>query len=375
MGHLAAGHVPPVRLALLGFGQVGRALAEVLTNASWAARLRFVSVTDSRGTAYDREGLDLRAILGVKQATGSVLGAKYPASTATWDGVAALEELRPDLAVELTPSVYEDWGVAGRHIEAALRVGAHVVSANKGPFALDYRRVEAQAEAAGLLARCEAAVCGAVPILRTAREGLRGNQVLAVEGVFNATTTFVLSKMELGIPFDMAVAEAGKRGLLESRPEYDLEGIDAAAKSAILSSTVLGRPRKITDIVREGITGIDPATAEKARKAGKVLRLVGRIDHAGAEVRVRALDRGSPLAVRDSLCALRVDTALAGPLTFVGRGGGPRETASAVIADIWEVLQRLQPHKGPAPARPVPGEPWGANAIPHPVAASVPAQQ
>lgn len=259
-------------------------------------------------------------------------------------------------------------------IETALRHGKSVVTANKALIAEQGNELMQIAQEQGVSLRCEAAVAGGIPILKALREGMAGNRVSAVSGIINGTSNFILTAMEAqSRSFADVLAEAQALGYAEADPSFDIEGVDAAHKLAILAAMAFEMPLAFPAVYCEGIARVTPADIEFARELGyriKHLGIAKRVD-AGVELRVHPtlLSADSPLARVDGvLNAVRLHAHAAGDTVYSGAGAGREATASAVVADLVDIARaRLPADAGDradahAEARPLPllGVPWAA---------------
>ncbi|HWK92841.1 MAG TPA: homoserine dehydrogenase [Luteimicrobium sp.] len=310
----------PLRVAVLGCGVVGTQVVRLLTAqaddlaARVGAPLELVGVA-VRDVDAPRDAVVDRALL-----------------------TADAEDLvtRADIVVELMGGVEPARGVLLRAIEH----GASVVTANKALLAQDGPTLYRAADAAGVDVYYEAAVAGAIPIVRPLRESLTGDRVRRVLGIVNGTTNYVLDRMAAdGLDLDDAVKEAQGLGYAEADPTADVEGYDAAAKAAILASLAFHTRVHLDDVYREGITAVtasDVAWAERTGHAVKLLAIAEATDD-GVSVRVHPalVPLGHPLAgVRGAYNAVFVEAEAAGELMFYGRGAGGAPTASAVLGDV-----------------------------------------
>ena len=253
-------------------------------------------------------------------------------------------------------------------ILAALESGSSVVTANKALLAEDGSTMFEAAEKAGRDLYYEAAVAGAIPILRPLRESLAGDKVTRVLGIVNGTTNFILDKMDThGSGFAEALQEAQELGYAEADPTADVEGFDAAAKAAILASLAFHSRVTAADVYREGIAEVTAADVASARDMGSVVKLLAICelrsgpegDAVSARVHPAMIPRSHPLAsVREAYNAVFVESEAAGQLMFYGPGAGGAPTASAVLGDLVTVARnRLANTCGPGEssyaARPV----------------------
>ena len=255
------------------------------------------------------------------------------------DDIDALLASEPDVVVELMGPVEP----ARQAILRALKGGASVVTANKALIATDGPALHQAAAEAGVDLYYEAAVAGAIPLLRPLRESLAGDRIRRVLGIVNGTTNYILSQMDAtGASFDEALASAQELGYAEADPTADVGGLDAAAKAAILASLAFHTRVTLDDVTVQGITDVTAADIAAARELGYDLKLLAIAELVAAErigvcVRVNPtlVPRTHPLAgVRDAFNAVFVEADAAGQVMFYGRGAGGAPTASAVLGDI-----------------------------------------
>ena len=294
----------------------------------------------------DTEGEDLAARVGARLVVTGV-GVRDAARERPGiprelisDDLQALLDSGPDLVIELIGGI----DPARELILGALKRGASVITANKALIATSGPALHAAAQEAGVDLYYEAAVAGAIPLLRPLRESLAGDRINRVLGIVNGTTNFILTQMEAsGASFADALAEAQRLGYAEADPTADVAGQDAAAKAAILASIAFHTRITLDDVDTEGITEISAQDVAAAREIGfdiKLLAIAERIqtaEGAGVCVRVRPtlVPRTHPLAgVRDAFNAVYVEAESAGQVMFYGRGAGGAPTASAVLGDV-----------------------------------------
>ncbi len=330
----------PLRVALLGCGVVGTAVARMLTDNAGDLAARVGRPLEIVGIAVRRPGKD-RSATGVDPALFT----------------SDAEELvtRADVVVEVIGGIEP----ARSLILRAMEHGAGVVTANKALLAEDGPTLYQAAADHGVDLYYEAAVAGAIPLLRPLRESLAGDDVRRVLGIVNGTTNYVLDKMDsTGAGFTDAVEQAQALGYAEADPTADLEGFDAAAKAAILASLAFHTRVSGKDVYREGITEVSAADVAAAREMDCVVKLLAICERTapgtaddGVSVRVHPamIPRTHPLAgVREAFNAVFVEADAAGQLMFYGPGAGGDPTASAVLGDIVAVARhRVVGGRGP----------------------------
>ncbi len=343
----------PLRVALLGCGVVGSEVARLITEQAADLRARAGRPLQLVGIAIrdekrDRPGID-PALL-----------------TTDAKGLVSREDV--DLVIELIGGLEP----ARSLILAALRHGASVVTANKALLSEDGATLFAAAEQAGADLYFEAAVAGAIPIIRPLRESLVGDEITSVIGIVNGTTNYILDRMDSGgVGFAEALAEAQQAGYAEADPTADVEGFDAAAKAAILASLAFHTRVTGAEVYREGITQVTPTDIASAHEIGCVVKLLaiaqlsppvalGANDRTvSVRVHPAMIPRSHPLAsVGGAYNAVFVESMSAGRLMFYGPGAGGSPTASAVLGDLVTVARnRLRGALGPGEssyaARPV----------------------
>ena len=325
----------PLKVAVLGCGSVGSQVVRLLEEQAGDLTARVGAPVELVGVAVRR--LDAPRDVEV------------PDGLLTSDAAGLVARGDIDLVVEVIGGIEP----ARSLILAALENGASVVTANKALLAEDGPTLFEAAEKAGRDLYYEAAVAGAIPILRPLRESLAGDKVTRVLGIVNGTTNFILDKMDSsGAGFTEALEEAQELGYAEADPTADVEGFDAAAKAAILASLAFHSRVTANDVYREGISEVTAADVQSARDMGSVVKLLAicelKDDAVAVRVHPAMIPRSHPLAsVREAYNAVFVESQAAGQLMFYGPGAGGSPTASAVLGDLVTVARnRLADTRG-----------------------------
>ena len=322
---------PTVRVGLLGCGNVGGALAEIL-----------LTRTDDVAA---RTGIHLELVgIAVSDPTRP-RSPSIRAELVSADAAALVARDDVDVVVEVIGGLHP----AHELVEAALRNGKPVVTANKALLAVAGAELAEVAASSGVDLLYEAAVAGAIPVIRPLRESLAGEQIVRVMGIVNGTTNYILTRMEEeGAGYDDVLREAQALGLAERDPTADVEGHDAAAKAAILAALAFGSDVVDADVHREGISGLSAADVAYANRLGYSVKLlaVAELVDGGPEVSVRVhpamVPKTHPLAsVRGAFNAVFVEGAVSGELMLYGRGAGGGPTASAVLGDVVDASRNL----------------------------------
>lgn len=315
-----------MKVALVGFGAVGRGFVDVLLDDP-PLEVEVVLAADSSSVARDQEGLDLQELKQRKEETGMV-GEEA-------DVLEALEDVDYDALVEASPTTLGDAEPAYSYVQTAIERGADVVTSNKGPVAMRYDEVMEAARDAGVTVRMEGAVGGAMPVINTVRESLAGNRVREARGILNGTCNFILTRMlEESLTYEHVLGEAQDMGIAEADPTFDVEGIDTALKCVILANVLFDGGRSLDDVSVTGITEVTPDSLRLARDSGHVVKLVGEVTEDELSVAPRLVPRGHALDIGGTLNVVSFSTELAGDVTVTGRGAGSSETASALVSDL-----------------------------------------
>src|SRR3954470_9355566 len=318
----------PLKIGIAGLGTVGAGVVKLLAEHNrllslrGGRRLKLVAVS-ARSKAKKRD-IDLDGVRWEK------------------DPLALADAADIDVVVEL---IGGSGGVAKRLAERALRAGKHVVTANKALLAMHGAELAALAEKRGAILAFEAAVAGGIPIIKALREGLVGNRVARLYGILNGTCNYILTTMrETGRDFDVVLAEAQAAGYAEADPSFDVDGIDAAHKLAVLTGAAFGAKVNFPGIHVEGIrrvTSMDIGFAEELNFRIKLLGLARETPY-GIEQRVHPclVPRESPIAhIEGVFNAVAIEGDFVGKTMFQGRGAGQGPTASAVVADLVDVAR------------------------------------
>jgi homoserine dehydrogenase len=313
-----------VRIALLGCGTVGSGVARLLVNAT-------SSVPARSGVDYWLAGIAVRSL-------GKPRPAEIPAGLFTEDARALVDDPAIDVVIECIGGT----GIAANLVVAALEGGKHVVTANKDLLATRGPELRALAAAHGVTIAYEAAVGGAIPIVRTIAESLAGEEILEVGGVLNGTTNYILSEMFGGATYQSALAQAQRLGFAEADPASDVEGIDAGHKLAILAQLAFRRGLVTSEIPRTGITALVRDDHSLAKRAGWRLKLIACARADSSIVTPAYVPAEHPFAqpLGPQNC-IRVTGRSSGSLTFAGTGAGSDPTASSVVGDVVAVLRRI----------------------------------
>jgi homoserine dehydrogenase len=316
-----------LKVGMLGCGVVGSQIARLLV--------------ENKSDLTSRAGANLELVkVAVKDIKTKREGT--PSNLLTDDAKSIVNDPEIDLIIEVIGGI----NPAKELILTAIKNGKSVVTANKSLLAQSGAELYAAADNANVDLYYEAAVAGAIPILRPLRESLVGDQVLRIMGIVNGTTNYILTKMdESGTAFADALKQAQALGFAEADPTADVEAIDAASKAAILAGLAFHSRVSDSDVYREGITKITATDVKVAKAMDLVIKLLAIAELTpGGEISVRVhpalISRTHPLAsVRESFNAVFVEAKSAGQLMFYGKGAGGEPTASAILGDLVAVAR------------------------------------
>jgi homoserine dehydrogenase len=340
--------MPHFNLAMLGFGNVGRALARLLLRKGaeieslYGITFSLTGIyTGRHGGALDRNGIDPERAAALVEAGGRLDGLSQ--APVPEDALAFIRQCGADVLFENTPVNYETGQPAVDHLRAALELGMHALTANKGPVVHAYRELTGLARSKGRRFYFESTVMDGCPIFSLFRDTLPSARLRSFRGILNSTTNLILTRMESGESFDEAVAYAQKIGIAETDPSGDIDGWDAAVKVAALATVLMGAPLKPAEIDRQGIRGITAEEVIRAKDEGKRWKLVcsARLEGDGAGQRVIArvapelVGRDSAMfAVENTTSIAEFETDVLGKLSVIEADPGPHTTAYGLLADF-----------------------------------------
>ena len=315
-----------MKLALIGYGNVGRALAPLLEAKRKQYPFRIVAIHTARhGTAFDVRGK----------------GPQFGPRVATVEDF--LDRSGADVMVELTTLDPATGEPAISHIRAAFARKMHVVTANKGPIAHAYAALAEEARRARVEFRFESTVMDGAPVFNLVRKALPGCKVRGFTGVLNSTTNVIIETMRAGRTLAEGIAEAQRLGITEADASYDVDGWDAAAKTAALANVLLDARVTPLDVDRRGIARLTPEKLLALKGQGKTIRLVSRARSLpdGVKLRVRAevvTDADVLASARATSSLLLIETDLMSTLGMLEIAPGVEQTAYGVFADLVDIL-------------------------------------
>ncbi|MBK1690834.1 homoserine dehydrogenase [Ectothiorhodospira mobilis] len=319
----------PVKIGLLGLGTVGGGTVRVLTR--------------NRDEITRRAGRGIEIIAAAARNLDSLGDLDTTGMRLTEDAFQVVDDPEVEVIVELIGGL----SPARELVLRAIDQGKHVVTANKALIAHHGNEIFQRAQEKGVMVAFEAAVAGGIPIIKAIREGLAGNRIEWLAGIINGTANFILTEMrDKGRDFDDVLAEAQHLGYAEADPTFDVEGVDAAHKLTILASIAFGVPLQFDRVYMEGITGVSREDVAYASELGYRIKHLGiaRRTPRGIELRVHPTlipERRLIANVDGVLNAVLVWGDAVGPTLYYGAGAGAEPTASAVVADLVDVVRAL----------------------------------
>jgi homoserine dehydrogenase len=338
-----------IRILLVGLGNLGRRFCDLLADkgpyveARYSLHLLLVGAADSRGIAYDPDGLDTARVSAIKQAGGSI--ADFPGVGRPGQAAELVAQAEADLLCEASPVNLQQGAEPGlSHIRVAMERGMHVVTPNKGPMVLAYQELHDLAARQGVQLRFDGTVAGGLPALYIGQRDLRGALIHRIEAVPNLVTGYVMQLLADGLAWEQALEQARGEGVLEADPSFDLDGWDAAAKLVILVNAVMGVPARLEDVDRTGITGVNGAEVRSLQKQGGTYKLLATAErraegHVSLRVAPTPLPAGHLLAnLGRKQMGVVYYTDIYGTLMAAIEEATPLPSAATMLRDILDIF-------------------------------------
>ena len=316
-----------IQVGLLGIGTVGSGVFNVLQR--------------NQSEIVRRAGRGIEIAMVADLDTARARAAVGPAVQVVSDARAVIANPDIDIVIELIGG----YGIAKQLVLEAIEAGKHVVTANKALLAVHGTEIFAAASRKGVMVAFEAAVAGGIPIIKSLREGLSANRIQWIAGIINGTTNFILSEMrDKGLDFDVVLKQAQALGYAEADPTFDIEGVDAAHKAALMSAMAFGVPVQFDKAYVEGITQLGAQDIKYAEQLGYRIKLLGitKKTDKGIELRVHPTlvpNKRLIANVEGAMNAVMVHGDAVGTTLYYGKGAGSEPTASAVIADLVDIAR------------------------------------
>lgn len=341
-----------LKLAMLGFGNAGKAFAKMLTdkqkeiNEKYGTIVKVVAITtNSRGCIIDENGIDLVKACNDVETTG-----KFGQDTSGLTSVTSfevIENVNYDVLIELTPLEIFTGQPAINHIKGAFSRGKNVITANKGPIAWAFNELKDMAEKQNCLFFYETTVMDGTPIFNLVEHTLKFCKVTEVSGILNSTTNYILEELAMGKEYDDVIVAGKKLGFIEANPAMDIEGYDAAAKVTALLNVLMDAGITPNDVDRTGIENITVDDIKAAATRGNVIKLIckGTLESGKvvATVKPMEISKSDLLASIDGTSSVvAITTDLMGKLSIVEHGPEIEQTAYGVFGDTIRILDELK---------------------------------
>ena len=337
-----------VKVVYVGFGIVSQGLAEIILDNNSVLpsvnreEIQTVGILDTmKGCKIDSNGIHMHdMLLNAKNGDYSLL------TESIIDIPKAIQEINADIIIEASFTDIKTGQPAISHIESALKSNKHVVTTNKGPFALAYKQIFNLASLMKKNVAIEGTVMSGTPIINVLNNGLLGSGITAVSGIMNGTSNYILTKMEVGMSYDDALLQAQKLGYAEADPTSDVEGLDTLAKVMILANVVFDEQLIQEDIEVKGISKITLSDVKEAASNNKRWKLIGSVwkdnnDKVHGSVSPKLVSVNDSLyGISDATNALKITSNILGDTTIVGEGAGKIETGFALYNDIISIVNR-----------------------------------
>jgi homoserine dehydrogenase len=337
-----------INIVLAGFGNVGKGFLQVLQEKKQFCRSRYNldievhSIFRRGGALLSPRPLNIKEILAKYSSSSSFK--ENPCWKPGLELKDALGSLEPGVLVACTPSGIRDGEPGLSHIHCALDKGWHVVTADKGPLVVDFRRLKKKAERNHLALKFSGATAAALPTMDVALHSLAGAGISQVEGILNGTTNYILTRMKEGINYRQSLEEARSKGIAEPDPSFDVEGWDTASKILIISNAALNTDFSLNDVKVEGITRILPRLLSRAREKGKALKLLGKIYKKEGKFKLKValtiVNGSHPLfGVDGTNKGITFFTDTMGAVTVTGGKSDPRGAGASLLKDIINIYR------------------------------------
>ena len=335
-----------VKIVYVGFGIVSQGLAEIILGNNSVlpvvenVEIQTVGILDiMKGSKIDANGINMHdVLLNTKKGDYSLL------TDTIIDIPKAIQEINADIIIEASFTDIKTGQPAISHMESALKTDKHVVTTNKGPFAVAYKQIFNLASLMKKNVTIEGTVMSGTPIINVLNNGLLGSDIIAVSGIMNGTSNYILSKMELGMSYSDALSQAQKLGYAEADPTSDVEGLDTLAKVMILANVVFDVQLIQEDIEVKGISKITLSDVKEASSNNERWKLIGSVwkDNKG-EVHGSVSPKLIPIndslyGISDATNALKITSNILGDTTIIGSGAGKIETGFALYNDIISIV-------------------------------------
>ncbi|MBQ61175.1 MAG: homoserine dehydrogenase [Gammaproteobacteria bacterium] len=329
---------------MIGFGNVGQGLAEILSTTAQLLRdkhdadIRIVAICDLyKGSIADPKGFDPLALLDQIRDKGDL--EDFPAANRGWDAQETIEKSGANVLVELSYTDLATGEPALSHMTQALEAGMNVSTTNKGPAALHFPQLLKLSKKHGGKIGVEGTVMSGTPALAVSMNMLAAAGVTRIQGILNGTTNYILGEMEKGADYADALEEAQVKGYAEADPTGDVDGHDAAAKVVILANLVMDQSMTMGDVSCTGISGVTRDQIQAAQTENQRWKLIGTLENVDGQIQGSVepvkLDAEHPLyGVGAAINAVTFSTDLLGDITLIGPGAGRIETGYAIIGDI-----------------------------------------
>jgi homoserine dehydrogenase len=333
-----------MRIIVVGWGTVGRGVGAILARryseqlVDYGFNPKIVAIADIDGAVINPRGLSPEKLQTLRYPVSKDPEFGHPGMPA----LEVIESVEAEVVVEVTPVDIKTAEPALSHITKAFKTGKHVVTTNKGPLALAMPALTELAEYNNVYLRFSGTVGGGTPMLNFAKKCLAGDRILAIKGILNGTTNYILTEMSQNhVSFQDALSQAQKLGYAEREPSMDIDGFDTACKVVILSNWIMNKKITLKDVDRTGIREVTLQALDEAAKRGNTIKLIGALDGDKATVKPTEIPRDNPLCVSGVLNAINFTTEFAGEQTLIGKGAGGIETASAVLRDLLDIRHKL----------------------------------
>jgi homoserine dehydrogenase len=329
-----------LKICLIGKGNVGTSFLQLLEerksefNNKYNLDYMIIAIFEHDGALINEDGINIEDLMEKGENFREL---PYWINNAKVKDY--LSKLNLNLCIEATPTNHKTGEPALSYITEALNSKLDVITSNKAPFYLEYKKIKDLAKKNKSYIMFEATVASCVPAL-SIKENLIGNRITSIKAILNGTSNYILSRMTAeSISFSLALKEAQELGYAESDPTLDIEGFDAAGKLVILANEFFNWSKNMSDVKIKGISNITPHAIELAKSDGLIIKHLAIVENNELLVEPRMIEKNSPLNVDGTLNVIEFQTQYAGPIILKGRGAGGYEAASAIINDLIKIIK------------------------------------
>lgn len=339
------------RVILTGFGTVGREFCQLIVKTTqqlkekYKLQFQVVGIVGRSGLLYEEDGINLEQLLAFGRGSEALSTYAHENNIRIRTANLEDEDIQADILVEATPTNITDGEPGLGYILAAINKGMDIVSISKGALVTNFQKIKQAAEERQVRLRYSGATAAALPTIDIGEYSLIGSEIEQIEGILNGTTNYILTEMhETGSSFEEALRKAQEKGIAETDPTLDIEGIDAACKIVLITNSLLGTSFKVEDVERTGITGITKEEISAAKEQGKSIKLIAKATNKHGQVHIQVapevIGPDHPFyGVHGTTKGILFRTDYLGTICVTGGASNPVATAAAALKDCLNLYR------------------------------------